>query len=74
MEEACTLAAEANRILAEAKQAVARVRAARGYYDPTGTKGHTGKGKGKPKAGKGKGANWAMFHLWPAGTLILALS
>ena len=61
VEEAYTLAAEANRTLAEAKQAVARVRAARGYYDPTGTKGHTGKGKGKPKAGKGKGATGPCF-------------
>jgi len=73
VEEAYTLAAEANRTLAEAKQVVARVRAARGYYDPTGTKGHTGKGKGKPKAGKGKGAT-AMFHLWPARTFVPALS
>ena len=61
VEEAYTLAAEANRTLAEAKQVVARVRAARGYYDPTGTKGHTGKGKGKPKAGKGKGATGPCF-------------
>ena len=46
--------------LAEAKQAVARVRAARGYYNPVGMKGNpTGKGKGKGKSrspfGKGKG-------------------
>ena len=39
MEEAYNLATEANRTLAEAKQAVAKVRAARGYYDPSGMKG-----------------------------------
>ena len=36
VEEAFALATEANKTLAEARQAVARVRAARGYYDPTG--------------------------------------
>ena len=57
MEEAFTIAAEANKTLAEAKAAVAKVRAARGYYDPAGMKGHAGKkGKAKSgKAGKGKG-------------------
>eukprot|EP00913_Durusdinium_trenchii_P002589 g2396.t1 len=38
------------------KQAVARVRAARGYYDTAGHKG-TGKGKGKTSGGKGKGSS-----------------
>ena len=60
LEEAYTIAAEANKTLAEAKQAVAQVRAARGYYNPVGMKGNpTGKGKGKGKSrspfGKGKG-------------------
>ena len=56
LEEAFALATEANKILAEAKQAVARVRAARGYYDTAGHKGTgPGKGKGKPFGGKGKG-------------------
>eukprot|EP00435_Cladocopium_sp_Y103_P029947 s1363_g7.t1 len=57
MEEAYTLAAEANKTLAEAKAAVAKVRAARGYYDTAGMKGNAGKkGKAKSgKAGKGKG-------------------
>ena len=61
VEEAFALATEANKTLAEARQAVARVRAARGYFDPTGTKGHPGSlggGKGKrkgPASGKGKG-------------------
>ena len=62
LEEAYALATEANKTLAEARQAVARVRAARGYFDPTGTKGHPGHlggGKGKRKGsppGKGKGS------------------
>eukprot|EP00435_Cladocopium_sp_Y103_P016634 s3724_g4.t1 len=49
VEEAYQLAVEANRTLAEAKAAVAKVRAARGYYDPMGMKG-TGKSKGKGKS------------------------
>ena len=58
LEEAYTLATEANRTLTEAKQAVARVRAARGYYNPAGVKGATGtssKGKKGHPNGKGKG-------------------
>lgn len=43
MEQAFTIAAEANKMLAEAKAAVAKVRAARGYYDPAGMKRHAGK-------------------------------
>ena len=61
LEEAYTIAAEANKTLAEAKMAVAKVRAARGYYSPVGMKGGPagslgGKGKGKKSPfGKGKG-------------------
>ena len=64
LEEACTIAAEANKTLAEAKQAMARVRAARGYYNPVGMKGNTtGKGKGKSRSpfGKGKGSGGTSF-------------
>ena len=50
-EEAHTLATEANRTLTEAKQAVARVRAAPGYYSPAGMKGNAGAmSKGKKAA------------------------
>ena len=52
-QEAYALAQEANKTLAEAKQAVAKVRAARGYFDPSSMKG-TGKGFGG-KQSKGKG-------------------
>eukprot|EP00435_Cladocopium_sp_Y103_P014653 s1726_g3.t1 len=51
-QEAFNIAQEANRTLAEARQAVAKVRAARGYFDPAGMKGSTkgaSKGKGKMK-------------------------
>ena len=63
LEEAFALANEANRTLSEAKQAVARVRQARGYYDGTGTKGGPkgskgGKSKGKSK---NKGAQGPCF-------------
>ena len=64
LEEAYAIAAEANKTLAEAKQAVARVRAARGYYNPVGMKGNTtGKGKGKTRSpfGKGKGSGGTSF-------------
>eukprot|EP00438_Fugacium_kawagutii_P018226 Skav218341 [mRNA] locus=scaffold755:624672:632918:- [translate_table: standard] len=60
VEEAYTLAVEANRTLAEAKKAVAKVRAARGYYDPTGTKGHTNAGRSKG-GGQGKGQMGPCF-------------
>ena len=54
-QEAFNIAKEANKTLSEARQAVAKVRAARGYFDPAGMKGSSkgAKGKGKPK-GKGK--------------------
>ena len=53
-QEAFTIAQEANKTLSEARQAVAKVRAARGYFDPAGMKGSTSKGsKGKGKT-KGK--------------------
>ena len=64
------MAVEANRTLAEAKAAVAKVRAARGYYDPMGMKG-TGKskvkGKGKLKTAGKKGPCFTcgrMGHLY----------
>ena len=57
-QEAFTIASEAAKTLSEARQAVAKVRAARGYYDTAGMKGSKGpsssKGKGKGNA-KGKG-------------------
>ena len=58
-EEAYTLHQEAAKTLQEARQAVAKVRAARGYYDTAGlkgsAKGYRQPGKGKPKgASKGK--------------------
>ena len=67
IEEAYAIAAEANRTLAEAKEAVAKVRAARGYYDPSGMKGSAprdkGKGSGSAKGKKsGKGAFGPCFH------------
>ena len=69
LEEAYTIAAEANKTLAEAKMAVAKVRAARGYYSPVGMKGGPsgslgGKGKGKSKSpfGKGKGNGAASLR------------
>ena len=52
--EAFALAQEANKTLAEARQAVAKVRAARGYFDPSSIKG-SGKGFGG-KQSKGKGS------------------
>ena len=66
LEEAFVLAGEANRTLAEAKQAVAKVRAARGYYSPMGMKGkgRSSKGKKGGSNGKGKGHYGSMFHLW----------
>ena len=59
-EEAYTLHQEAAKTLQEARQAVAKVRAARGYYDTSGLKGsgrgYRQHGKGKSKgASKGKG-------------------
>ena len=54
-QEAYTIAKEAHKTLAEARQAVAKVRAARGYFDPAGMKGTSSKGKGKGGRGKGKG-------------------
>ena len=51
--EAMALAAEANRTLTEARAAVAKVRASRGYY-PLGGKGG-GSGKGGASLGRGKG-------------------
>ena len=55
LEEAFVLAGEANRTLAEAKQAVAKVRAARGYYSPMGMKGKGRSSKGKKGGSNGKG-------------------
>ena len=55
-EEAYTLAQEAAKTLREARQAVAKVRAARGYYDVSGMKGAPKGAKGKNK-GKSKGSN-----------------
>ena len=40
-QEAYNIAQEANKTLAEARQAVAKVRPGRGYYDPAGMKGST---------------------------------
>ena len=76
MEEAFTIAAEANKTLAEAKAAVAKVRAARGYYDPAGMKGHAGKkGKAKSgKAGKGKGLLGPCFTCGRPGHTKIALT
>ena len=60
LESAYALAQTANKTLADARQAVAKVRAARGYFDPAGMKG-TGKAFGGPakgaKSGKGKGGS-----------------
>ena len=59
LEEAFVLAGEANRTVAEAKQAVAKVRAARGYYySPMGMngKGRSSKGEKGGSNGKGKGS------------------
>ena len=53
-QEAYTIAKEAHKTLAEARQAVAKVRAARGYFDSAGMKG-TAPSKGKGKGGRGKG-------------------
>ena len=64
LEEAYALAADANKTLAEAKSAVAKVRAARGYYDSSGMKGGSSghqKGKSKSKTGKGKSKYGACF-------------
>lgn len=59
-----------NKTLAEAKQAVARVRAARGYYNPVGMNGGPkGKGKGKQLSSFGAGQGhwlWTTLHLRPA--------
>ena len=58
LESAYALAQTANKTLADARQAVAKVRAARGYFDPAGMKGSgkafSGSSKGS-KGGKGKG-------------------
>lgn len=51
-EEAFTLSQEAAKTLSKAREAVAKVRAARGYYDAAGMKGAS---KGKGKKGKSKG-------------------
>ena len=60
--EAYALAQEANKTLAEAKRAVASVRAARGYYDSSGLKGSpAGKGKRASSKGKGKKGYGACF-------------
>ena len=53
-QEAYAIAQEANKTLAEARQAVAKLRAARGYYDPAGMKGSSKSFKGKPGKGHGK--------------------
>ena len=55
-EEAYTLHQEAAKTLQEARQAVAKVRAARGYYDTAGLKG-SAKGYRQPGKGKCKGAS-----------------
>ena len=55
-EEAYTIATEAARTLKEARHAVAKVRAARGYYDVNGMKGAPKGAKGKNK-GKSKGSS-----------------
>ena len=67
-EHALTVSQAATKTLNEARQAVAKVRAARGYFDASGTKGtgqsfkgmskgpsssKSGKGKGFPRKGKG---------------------
>ena len=67
VEEAYTLAAEANRTLSEAKQAIAKVRAARGYFDPSGVKGSPTRNKGKSK-GKGKTKSKGSGSLGPCFT------
>ena len=60
-QEASALAAEAAKTLQEARQAIQRVRAARGYYPLGGKKGMgpSGFGKGKPSKGFGKGKSKA---------------
>lgn len=63
LQEAYTIAQEANKTLEQARQAVTKVRAARGYYDPSGMKGSKGSSsspsrspsKGGKSKGKGKG-------------------
>ena len=57
-QDAAILAAEANRTLAEARAAIQKVRASRGYY-PLGGKGDGKKGakRGKPK-GRPTGKSW----------------
>ena len=78
LEEAYTLATEANRTLTEAKQAVARVRAARGYYNPAGMKGTTGtSSKGKKGHPNGKQGDWrlgTMLHLRTARSWLSEVS
>ena len=54
LEQAFTAAEAATATLAKARQAVAKVRAARGYFDPNGIKGSGSSFKGSSK-GKGKG-------------------
>ena len=63
--EAYAIAAEANKMLSEARKAVAQVRAARGYYDTGGMKGGFGKGKSKGKMVKGKGKSMRKGKMGP---------
>ena len=65
LEEAFVLAGEANRTLAEAKQAVAKVRAARGYYSPMGMKGKGPSSKGKKGGSNGKGKGFGGGTVGP---------
>ena len=53
-QQAYAIAQEANKTLAEARQAVGKVRAAQGYYDPAGMKGSSKSFKGKRGKGHGK--------------------
>ena len=61
-QDAAILAAEATKTLAEARAAISRVRAARGYYPLGGKKGGSPAGGGKgSKAGKSKGKSFGKF-------------
>ena len=77
--EAYALATEANRTLKEARDAVRKVRSARGYFSPEANSGKgmsatsasrmTGKATGGKPSGKGKGITGACFRCGMRGHL-----
>ena len=64
LEQAYSVAQAATATLAKARQAVAKVRAARGYFDPSGMKGSSSSFKGSSK-GKGKGKTSSKTGIGP---------